>query len=144
MRNAFRAAAILAGSVLLVGSAVEASDPPALGVPDAPPPVERLIARADGVRLAEAIQMPDGRKVPAGSYDLAVIECGGRYWLQITSRGTRRGFRSILQPNADSGERALAPSAEGFASIRFAPNSLEVIQGEFTTTFPLGGSPTTG
>lgn len=144
MRNAVRATALLLALGVLAAPSFAAPESLALGVPDAPPPVERLIARQDAVQLPDGLQTPEGRRLPAGMYDLAVIECGGRYFLQITSRETRKGFRTILQPQVGTDVRALAPSGEANTSIHLANRSLLVTRGEHTMTFPLSGSHTTG
>ena len=119
--------------VLLAAPALAAPEPPALGVPDAAP-VERLIARHDGFEFPMGFETPDGRKLPAGSYDLAIIERGGVYFLQLTSQRTRRGIRVPVEA---SGKLEVAPERNVQVQLGGESHTLTISREDFVATFPL-------
>jgi hypothetical protein len=73
--------------------------------------VERVLARHDGFRLNIALRTADGRSFREGVYDVAVIESGDVYFLQLIHRQTRRGLR-ILATLSGHAESRIATSDE--------------------------------
>ena len=73
--------------LLLCGAVSVSAAPEAIGIPDAPP-VEQVVARQDGVMIRDGFELASGRHFPGGPYDLALIECAGRYYLQLTHSET--------------------------------------------------------
>ena len=119
-------------AVLLSVAAPALAAPDAIGIPDAPP-VERVVSRHDGFELPGGFETSNGQHFPGGVYDLALIERGGRYYLQLTHRGTHRGVRVSVRAKAP----ATAPAAGRSLHFGMAPGSIRLTVGELATTFPL-------
>lgn len=129
-----RTTVLLAGLAALVTvPALAGPEPPALGVPDAAP-VERLIARHDGFDFPMRFETPDGRQLASGSYDLALIERGGVYFLQLTSRRTRRGIRVPVEAR---GRLEAAPERDVQVQLGDGSRTLLMSRDDFVATFPL-------
>ena len=124
-------------AMLLLSFAVPSlASPEAMGIPDAPP-VEKIVARHDGFDIPGGFDTPDGRHFPGGTYDLALIERGGRYYLQLTHQSSRRGIRvaaRVTRPRADARTRSAADRSLHFGR---EATSIRLTVGDVATTFPL-------
>ncbi|MGD8376815.1 MAG: hypothetical protein PVF68_11790 [Acidobacteriota bacterium] len=121
--------------VALVCTAPAFAEGKAIGIPDAPP-VERVVAR-EGMAIPEGFEAAGGRRLPGGEYDLALIECGGRYYLEMTHRVSRVGIRIPVQWDTPT-------LAEGSPRFGRESQTIRVRVGDLVATFPLEAPRTTG
>jgi hypothetical protein len=134
----------LLGAAIVASPTPATAQSPATGIPDAPPPIERLIARHDAVQLPEGVETADGRRLAGGSYDLELIQCGGRYFLQLVHRDTRRGLRVLVGASDSVDLAALGPAADSGVSMRLGKgrSTVVVTRGDLAATIPLMGRTT--
>ena len=133
----------LAGLCLVVAAPTLAlTESPATGIPDAPGPADRVLARHDGFELTRGFVTRGGTELPKGTYDLKLIECAGQYFIRLVNRDTRKGLRVSAETEGDLGGDPEGPAAEVEASIRTedGEDSLVLEHGEFTAALRLRGS----
>jgi len=125
------ALAIAGGSTLL---AAEPGDPAAAVV-------ERVLARHEGFRLNVVMRTSDGHRFREGLYDVAVIESGKAYFLQLIHRETRRGIR-IPATLSGHTEARIATSDETDMESRNEPDGTVIVlrTPSFTVESVLGRS----
>jgi hypothetical protein len=118
-----------------------APGPQSAGVPDAPAGVERTLAR-QAFDFPNGFVAPDGRRFPGGSYDLALIDFGGRYYLKLTHRETSEGLRVAARPVLSATDAAGPETPGTRVSLRRADGgaSLHFTHGKITAAFPLRGA----
>ena len=129
-------------SLLFAAPAVGAQ---AIGIPDAPAPEENLIAHHT-YEFPSGFVTSDGRRFPRGSYALALIESGGRYYLRLIHVETRQALRLEGRATGSDGAGSAVPATRTEVSIRSekSGNSLLFTCGDFTAAFPLRALHKTG
>ena len=133
----------LAGLCLVVTAPTLAfPESPATGVPDAPGPADRVLARHDGFELTRGFVTSGGTELPEGTYDLELIECAGQYFIRLVNRDTRKGLRVTALTEGDLEADPEGPTAEVEVSIRTedGKDSLILQQGGFTAALLLRGT----
>ena len=85
---------------------------------------------------------PDGRRLPGGSYDVALIDFAGRYYLKLTHRETSEGLRVAARPVSPTSDAVESDVTETQVSLRRddGGESLHFTYGKFTAAFPLRGA----
>ena len=100
----------------------------------------RTIARHDTFEIPREFETSEGWQLPKATYDLALFECGDRYYLKLTNReagGSMMRVAVQTTGHLDDGESHASQASRFSLLLSRGERALRFTDGSFAATCPL-------